>query len=81
MVQIVEAIATSTFATRSASRKIPVKEKAAIASIAVRVTTGENPVIFHHSASHAITSGGCAFDGVEWGIRLPEYSRSRAAGT
>ena len=63
--QSVDATATCVLATRSASRNKPRSEKAAITSIAVRVTIGAKPTTFHQRASHAITSGGCAFETVE----------------
>src|SRR5262249_40866551 len=58
------AIATSMFATYFAKRKRPRRVNAAIASIAMRVTTTEYAVAFHAAARYAITSGGCAFEGV-----------------
>ena len=64
-VHSVEAIATCVFATRSASRNTPSSENAAKNNIAVRATKGAKPMTFHHNATHAITSGGCAFETVE----------------
>ena len=49
--------------------------------MAVRVTSVEYPATRQASASHAITSGGCAFDGVDCGMNVPVRNRSRAAGT
>jgi len=72
--------ATVEFATVRAKRKNPSRENAASSSIAQRVASGVWPNIFQQSATQAITSGGCAFDGVEYGISEPE-SRSRVAGT
>jgi hypothetical protein len=71
--------ATVEFATVRAKRKNPSKENAASSNIADRVTIWLWPDIFQASASHAITNGGWAFDGVEYGINDPD-KRSRAAG-
>src|SRR5580700_1551166 len=79
-VHSVDAIPTFVLATASASRNTPSSEKAATTSMAVRVTNGANPTTFHHSASQAITSGGCAFETVVRGIMLPLNRMSRAAG-
>src|SRR4051812_1609919 len=80
-VQIVEASATSAFATNAASRNTPISVKAEIARVATRVTTGWKPASFQAAASHAITSGGCALLTVDCGIKLPCRNKSRAAGT
>ena len=50
------------------------------ASMAVRVTSVEYPKTRQASASQAITSGGCAFDGVDCGMSVPVRNKSRAAG-
>ena len=49
--------------------------------MAVRVTNVEYPKTRQASASHAITSGGWALDGVDCGMSVPVRNKSRAAGT
>ncbi len=49
--------------------------------MAVRVTSVEYPATRQASARHAITSGGCAFEGVDVGMSVPVRNKSRAAGT
>ncbi len=63
------------------SRNSPRSENADTASMAVRVTNVEYPKTCQASASHAMTSGGWAFDGVECGMSVPVRYKSRAAGT
>jgi len=72
--------ATGKLAALRESRNRPSSENALSASMAVRVTRGEYPKTRQASASHAITSGGCAFDSVECGISEPVRNKSRAAG-
>ena len=62
------------------SRNNPSSENALSASMAVRVTSVEYPKRRQFSASHAITSGGCAFDGVDCGMNVPLRNKSWAAG-
>ena len=73
--------ATETLAASRESRHNPSNENAATASMAVRVVSVEYPVSRHASASHAITSGGWAFEIVVCGMSEPVRYRSRAAGT
>ena len=47
----------------------------------MRVTMVANPANFQQAARKAMTIGGCAFEGVERGIKLPVSNSSRAAGT
>src|ERR1017187_1878142 len=63
------------------SRNSPSNENALSANMAVRVTSAEYPATRQASASHAITSGGCALDGVDCGMSDPVRNKSRAAGT
>src|SRR5439155_14070152 len=64
-VQSVAASATREFEIRSANRKIPNRQNAAITSIAVRVTMGAKPANFQHAASNPITNGGGELERVD----------------
>jgi len=79
-VQSTVAAAMASLATARDRRHNPSRAKAAIISIAVRVTAGVKALNFHQKASHSMTSGGCALESVVCGMSEPVSRRSRAAG-